>query len=200
MTALQEARQFGYRDALEGDGKWSNSWQSPKFRAAYDLGYQDGQVIRAARLGQFEWPTRVAISLPRLALASDLVCPGSPEFAWFQDQEMQALKKRAGYFLQYLQATDQLSFAVPHYVLETLKNAEQEAKDVTGIAKASGEFNRDENLRISRLAEKSVALGLAFSGRPECGQCEGTGRTPSASNFQDEVCPVCDGTGKEYKM
>lgn len=30
----------------------------------------------------------------------------------------------------------------------------------------------------------------------ECGQCEGTGRTQSASNLEEEECPVCDGSGK----
>lgn len=30
----------------------------------------------------------------------------------------------------------------------------------------------------------------------DCGQCEGTGRTQSASNLEEEDCPVCDGTGK----
>ena len=30
----------------------------------------------------------------------------------------------------------------------------------------------------------------------ECGQCEGTGRTQSASNLEDEECPVCDGDGE----
>lgn len=30
----------------------------------------------------------------------------------------------------------------------------------------------------------------------DCGQCCGTGRTQSASNLEDEECPVCDGTGK----
>jgi hypothetical protein len=29
----------------------------------------------------------------------------------------------------------------------------------------------------------------------ECGQCEGTGTTQSASNGKDEECPVCDGSG-----
>jgi hypothetical protein len=29
----------------------------------------------------------------------------------------------------------------------------------------------------------------------ECGQCEGTGQTESASNGEIEECPVCDGTG-----
>lgn len=29
----------------------------------------------------------------------------------------------------------------------------------------------------------------------DCGQCEGTGRTQSASNLEDEPCPVCDGYG-----
>ena len=29
----------------------------------------------------------------------------------------------------------------------------------------------------------------------DCGQCEGTGRTKSASNGEDEVCPICDGHG-----
>jgi hypothetical protein len=28
----------------------------------------------------------------------------------------------------------------------------------------------------------------------QCGQCEGTGTTQSASNLEDEECPVCDGT------
>ena len=30
----------------------------------------------------------------------------------------------------------------------------------------------------------------------ECGQCEGTGTTKSASNGEDEECPVCDGSGE----
>lgn len=29
----------------------------------------------------------------------------------------------------------------------------------------------------------------------QCGQCEGTGATQSASNGKDEPCPVCDGSG-----
>lgn len=29
---------------------------------------------------------------------------------------------------------------------------------------------------------------------PECGQCEGTGRTDAMGH--DEECPVCDGTGQ----
>jgi len=34
-----------------------------------------------------------------------------------------------------------------------------------------------------------------ISDQIECGQCEGTGTTQSASNGKDEECPVCDGTG-----
>jgi hypothetical protein len=30
-----------------------------------------------------------------------------------------------------------------------------------------------------------------------CGQCEGTGFTQSASNLEEEVCPVCDGSGEK---
>lgn len=34
------------------------------------------------------------------------------------------------------------------------------------------------------------------SDKMECGQCNGTGITMSASNAADEECPVCDGTGE----
>jgi hypothetical protein len=40
-------------------------------------------------------------------------------------------------------------------------------------------------------------LSEEFDEEPiECGQCEGTGATLSASNLRTEECPVCDGSGE----
>jgi hypothetical protein len=42
-----------------------------------------------------------------------------------------------------------------------------------------------------------VALVEEFEDEPEeCGQCEGSGTTQSASTLEDEECPVCDGSGE----
>jgi DnaJ-class molecular chaperone len=43
----------------------------------------------------------------------------------------------------------------------------------------------------------SCYLTEEFDNEPsECGQCEGTGTTQSASNLETEECPVCDGNGE----
>lgn len=41
-----------------------------------------------------------------------------------------------------------------------------------------------------------VAAWVWIADSDECGQCEGTGTTQSASNGESEECPVCDGTGE----
>lgn len=44
-----------------------------------------------------------------------------------------------------------------------------------------------------------LSIETLDNGEPiECGQCEGTGRTQSASNLkeEEEECPVCDGSGQ----
>ena len=64
----------------------------------------------------------------------------------------------------------------------------QEAKQENhAISNAKGWLESIVNM-IERLRE-------AEEGEHECGQCEGTGRTQSASNGEDEECPVCDGSG-----
>lgn len=45
------------------------------------------------------------------------------------------------------------------------------------------------------MARKLEREALPPSDDATCGQCNGTGRTQSASNGEDEVCPVCDGLG-----
>lgn len=49
---------------------------------------------------------------------------------------------------------------------------------------------------LASIVEMVEALRLSREGSTiDCGQCEGTGRTASASNGEDEDCPVCDGSG-----
>jgi len=204
----KEARAFGYVDALTGATP-NPSFYPPEARAQYRSGYQDGEAIRAARSGEIPlatlprlgrgWPTHRTV--PRLMLADDITRPGDWERSRLKDMEQSKLRENAYYFMKYIMATDALNFAVPSYVLEVLKDTERQAKVVTGIDLASRpdetvgivvsrqKFEREKNLRISRLAE---SLAPKWN---DCGQCEGTGTTQNASDLQDEECPVCDGSG-----
>lgn len=60
-------------------------------------------------------------------------------------------------------------------------------------------------MTIAALEEQDLSLDLSeeIDDDPEdgdtpseCGQCEGTGKTQSASNLETEECPVCDGNGE----
>ena len=72
------------------------------------------------------------------------------------------------------------------------------------------EINPDLNIeaqvffdKLSSLQQTNTVNAIEESGEEaddddddnECGQCDGTGTTQSASNLEEEECPVCGGSG-----
>lgn len=217
MTTYRETedRNLGYSDGLNGRQKWKFHAMSKR---AYDVGYQDGLAIRAARMGELAdtspgWP--VTSVKPRLMEPGDLAEPSHPCNGFLRDQFLRRMKADAYYFLQVAMATDQLSLPGDFYaaVSREILGVEKQVKVITGIDLANGpdqtavrrvgksavlsmgygEGQRQENLRKSRLAE-------ALAKRDPCDQCNGTGRTPIGSDWQEEECALCNGTGKEHKI
>jgi len=199
MTDLtSHARAYGYLYGFFGRGSRRIDFTGfSGERSAYDAGFQDGQVMLAVRSGEIpairpSWP---GPAKPRQMLAGDLVATADPEYQVLREMEIRRMKESAYYFLQYVLSVEGLK--MPDFYADLAR----EILDETAVAVVdpSGKHPVKFETMTGRIEGRQPLLhNLPRSEKPmwnACGQCGGTGTTQSASNLEDEECPVCDGTG-----
>lgn len=157
------ARMRGYMDGFTGrENKFAEYFN----RAAYDIGHQDGAIMRAVRSGDLSGITPFVPSArpnPRLMLADDISATGDGCREFLREAETRKMKENAFYFLQYYLAVNGPP-KIPAYMLDGLKLVEDELKSVTGIRDPYADMAREIFGKEpgERKIGKSAALGRGY--------------------------------------
>lgn len=100
-----------------------------------------------------------------------------------------------------LMSRDEMQCLVAQSLIVTAKDARADPALISEAQNLFGfdEIEIDDDAGTSESDSGTWVQAWVYVPKPEeteCGQCEGTGRTQSASNLKEEECPVCDGTGQ----